>query len=189
MRKTIQLLLAVTAIGALVVTGIAFYQIVLAANTSGAPARIVSAQAGPYTLKFALYADPINAGAIVPFAIAVSPAAQGAYTYQVTASPDPGVPGSLAQGDVDAQQTTPYGVPGSITLVTRGAWTLHILVTGPSGQGEAAIPLTAVALPPIPGWLAWNLGLLPLYGLFIFWVVQSRRRAARQPTPSMQPAR
>lgn len=183
MRAAIQWVLGLLAVFALVVTGVAFYQIVLASTIHGTPARFIDAQAGPYALKLALYSDPINAGDVLPFAIAVAPGTRGPLSYQVTASPGPGVPGSLAQGDVNTQQSTPYGVPGSITLVTRGAWTLHIVITGPAGQGEAAIPLTAVALPAMPAWLAWNIGLLPLYGLLIFWIAQVRRgrgRAARQ---------
>lgn len=181
MRKTIQFVLCLLAIFALVVTGIAFYQIVLASTIHGAPVRFIDAEAGPYPLKLALYNDPINAGDVLPFAISVTPGTRGPLNYQVTASPGPGVPGSLAQGDINVQQHTSYGVPGSITLVTRGPWTLHIVVAGPAGKGEAAIPLTAVALPAIPAWLAWNIGLLPAYGLLIFWVVQTRRTAKQRP--------
>lgn len=180
MRTTIQLMLGLLAIVALVVTGIAFYQIVLASTIHGAPVRFIGTQAGPYSFKLALYSDPINASEVVPFNIAVAPGTQGPLTYQVTASPGPGVPGSLAQGDVNAQQSTPYGVPGSITLVTRGMWTLHVVISGPAGQGVAAIPLTAVAPQPIPAWLAWNIGLLPLYGLLLFWMVQSRHMAKQR---------
>ena len=175
MRKTIQLLLCLCAVVALIVTGVSFYQIVLSSTIHGAPVRFIDAQAGPYAFKLALYNDPINAGDAIPFAIAVPPGTQGPLTYQVTASPGPGVPGSsLAQGDINTQQSTPYGVPGSITLVTQGSWTLHVVITGPAGRGEAALPLTAVTFPAIPAWLAWNIGLLPLYGLLIFWVVQSQ---------------
>ena len=181
MHKAMQLVLCLFAVFALVVTGVAFYQIVLASTIHGAPVRFIDAQAGPYPLKLALYTDPINAGDAIPFNIAVGPGTRGPLTYQVTASPGPGVPGSLAQGDVNAQQSTPYGVPGSITLVTRGSWTLHIVIIGPGGRGEAAIPLTAVALPAMPAWLAWNIGLLPVYGLLLFWVVQSRRAAKQRP--------
>ncbi|HLW01963.1 MAG TPA: hypothetical protein VKT82_25145 [Ktedonobacterales bacterium] len=180
MRTTMQLILGLFAVAALVLTGVAFYQIVLASTIHGAPVRFISAEAGPYSLKLALYSDSINAGEVVPFNIAVTSGTQGPLTYQVAATPGLGVPGSLAQGNVDAQQSTPYGVPGSITLVTRGSWTLHVVISGPAGQGEAAIPLTAVAPPAIPAWLAWNIGLLPLYGLLLFWVVQSRRLAKQQ---------
>ncbi len=172
MRKTIQLLLCLFAVAALIVTGVAFYQIVLASTIHGAPTRFIDGKAGPYSLKLALYSDSIQAGDVIPFDIAVTSDTQGLLTYQVTASPGPGVSGSLAQGDIDAQQRTAYGVPGSITLVTRGPWTLNIIITGPAGRGEAAIPLTAVTFPAMPAWLAWNIGLLPLYGLLLFWGTQ-----------------
>ena len=186
MRKAIQLILCLFAIVSLVVTGIAFYQIVLASSIHGSPVRTISAQAGPYSLTLALYSDSIQAGDAIPFNIAVAPNTGGKLTYQVTASPGPGVPGSLAQGDVNAQQSTSYGVPGSITLVTRGPWTLHIAVSGSPGQGEAAIPLTAVTFPAIPAWLAWNIGLLPVYGLLLFWITQSWRAA--EPRSGEEPA-
>ncbi|HEV2580936.1 MAG TPA: hypothetical protein VGT44_08795 [Ktedonobacteraceae bacterium] len=185
MRKAIQLILCLLAIASLVVTGVAFYQIVLASTIHGAPVRFVDATAGPYAIKVALYNDPINAGDDIPFNIAVAPGTPGPLSYQVTASPGPDVPGSLAQGDVNTQQSTAYGVPGSITFVTRGPWTLNIAIQGPAGQGEASIPLTAVAPPAMPGWLAWNIGLLPVYGLLIFWFVQTRRKAGANPQKEM----
>lgn len=181
MRKAIQFILCLCAIVSLVVTGIAFYQIVLASTIHGSPVRFIQAQAGPYRLTLALYSDSIQAGDAIPFNLAVSPGSQGKLTYQVTASPGPGVPASLAQGDVNAQQSTPYGVPGSITLITRGPWMLNIIISGAPGRGEAAVPLTAVTFPAMPAWLAWNLGLLPVYGLLLFWVGQTRRTATKQP--------
>jgi hypothetical protein len=177
MRKAVQLVLCILAVASLIVTGVAFYQIVLASTIHGAPVRFINATAGPYSVKVALYNDPINAGDAIPFNIAVAPGTSGPLTYQVTASPGAGVPASVAQGDVNAQQNTPYGVPGSISFVTRGPWTLNIAIAGPAGQGTATIPLTAVAPPPMPGWLAWNIGLLPVYGLLVFWFVQRRRKA------------
>ncbi|HLX40205.1 MAG TPA: hypothetical protein VKR42_06710, partial [Ktedonobacteraceae bacterium] len=88
--------------------------------------------------------------------------------------------GSLAQGDINSGQTQ-YGVSGSITFVTRGPWTLNIVINGPQGQGKAALPITVVALPPMPTWLAWNIGLLPAYGLLVFWIVQVWRKSTDQP--------
>ena len=181
MLKAIQLVLCLFAVAALVVTGVAFYQIVLVSTIHGAPTRFIDTTAGPYHIKLALYSDTINAGDAIPFNIAVVSGGQGPLSYQVTARPGPGVPGSLAQGDVNAQQSTSYGVPGSITLVTRGQWTLNIVINGSAGQGNAAIPLTAVAPPALPSWLAWNIGLLPVYGLLLFWVAQSRRKSEKRP--------
>lgn len=181
MYKAIQLVLCLCAVVSLVVTGIAFYQIVLASTIHGSPVRFIEAQAGSYPLKLALYSDSIQAGDVIPFDIAVAPGTRGPLTYQVMASPGPGVPAELSQGDVNAQQSTSYGVPGSITLVTRGPWTLHIVITGPAGRGEAALPLTAVTFPAMPAWLAWNIGLLPVYGLLLFWITQNQRAAKQRP--------
>src|ERR1051326_1899760 len=129
MRTTLQVVLGLFVVVALVATGIAFYQIVLASAIHGAPVRFIKAGANPYSLTLALYSDSINAGEVLPFNIAVAPGQPGPLTYQVTASPGPGVPGSLAQGEVNAQQSTLHGVPGSITLVTRGQWMLQIAIS------------------------------------------------------------
>lgn len=183
MRKATQVFLLLFAIGALIATGVAFYRIVLAATIHGAPIRFVDIKAGVYPLKVAFYADPINAGDVIPFAIA-STSAQGKLHYIVTATPGPGVSGSLTQGDINDQQSTPYGTPGSMTFVTRGDWTMHIAVSGPSGQAQADIPIVAASPSVIPAWLAWNIGLLPLYGLLIFWGTQIvRKRHAQIATP------
>ena len=176
MRKAIQSILLAIAIGALVTTAVAYYQIVLASTIHGAPVRFLNVTAGPYQLKLALYNDPLPAGDALPFSIAPAAGTQGPLSYTVTARSGPDVPsGSEAEGEVNMQQTTPYGTPGSITLVTRGTWLLTIAVNGPAGQGQAVIPLTATAPPAIPTWLAWNLGLLPIYGLLIFWWNQGRQ--------------
>jgi hypothetical protein len=179
MRKVTQILLLLFAVGALVVTGIAFYLIVLASTIHGAPVRFVETTAGAYHLKVAFFNNPINAGDAIPFAIA-APGTQGSLRYTVTATPGPGVSGTLTQSDSDinAQQSTPYGKPGSITFVTRGDWTMHIVVNSSAGQGQADIPITAVAPPAIPAWLAWNIGLLPVYGLLVFWITHPLRKRA-----------
>ncbi len=177
MRKAVQVLLLLFAIGALITTGIAFYRIVLVSTIHGAPVRFVNATAGQYQIRVAFYSDTINAGDAIPFAIAPAPGTQGTLSYTVTATPGPGVSGTFTQSDLSPQQQTPYGTPGSITFVTRGNWTMHIIV---NGQGQANIPITAVAPPAIPAWLAWNIGLLPAYGLLVFWIVQAtRKRSAR----------
>jgi hypothetical protein len=183
MRKVAQVLLFLFALVSLLATGVAFYRIALASTIHGAPVRFVDTTAGAYSLKVAFYTDPINAGDAIPFAIAPVSSTQGSLSYTVTATPGPGVSGSLTQSDLGAPQGTPYGTPGSITFVTRGNWTMHIAVSGSSGQGQADIPITAVAPPTMPTWLAWNIGLLPLYGLLVFWGTQVvRKRSAHAAT-------
>lgn len=185
MRKTVQILLLLFALGSLILAGFAFYSIVLAANIHGAPARSVATTAGRYHLNIVFYSDAINAGDIVPFTITPASGIQGPINYAVTATPDPGIPGNVTQSDLTAQHSAPYGTTGSITFVTRGGWTMHIVVNGPAGKGQVNLPINAVAPPAIPTWLAWNIGLSPLYGLLIFWGVQIvRRRTVQVPTPS-----
>jgi hypothetical protein len=186
MRRSIQILLLLFTIGSLIVTGIAFYRIVLASTIHGAPVRFVDTTAGPYHLKVAFYNNPINAGDAIPFAIASTTSEQGTLNYTVTATPSSGVSGTLTQSDISPQQKTPYGTPGSITFVTRGDWTMHIAVKGSAGQGQADIPIIAVAPPAMPSWIAWNIGLLPLYGLLVFWIAQMARKRTVQTIP--QPA-
>ena len=176
MRKAVQVLLLLFAIGSLIVTGVAFYRIVLASTIHGAPVRFVDTTAGPYSIKVAFYNNPINAGDMIPFAIAPAASTQGPLQYTVTATPCLGVSGSLTQSDLSPQQSTPYGTPGSITFVTRGDWTMHIVVNGSAGTGRADIPIVAVAPQAIPTWLAWNIGLLPVYGLLVFWLTQIVRK-------------
>ena len=176
MRKTIQILLLLFAIGSLIVTGVAFYRIVLASTIHGAPVRFVDTTAGPYSIKVTFYNNPINAGDAIPFAIAPAGSTSGPLQYTVTATPGPGVSGTLTQSDLSSGQSTPYGTPGSITFVTRGKWTLHIVVNGSAGMGRADIPIVAVAPQAIPSWLAWNIGFLPVYGLLVFWLIQIGRK-------------
>ena len=176
MRKAVQALLLLFAIGSLIITGVAFYRIVLASTIHGAPVRFADTTAGAYSIKVAFYNNPINAGDAIPFAIAPASRTSGPLRYIVTATPGPGVSGSLTQGDLSPQQSTPYGTPGSITFVTRGDWTMHIVVNGTAGPGQADIPIVAVAPQAIPAWLAWNIGLLPVYGLFVFWLTQLVRK-------------
>src|SRR5258708_9885558 len=102
MRKAIQLVLCLFAVAALVVTGVAFYQIVLASTIHGAPVRFIGAEAGPYPLKLALYNDPINAGDAIPFAIAFAPGTRGPLSCLVPATPAPRLPGPPSHRGVKA---------------------------------------------------------------------------------------
>ena len=79
-------------------------------------------------------------------------------------SPDPKVPG---------------GVQGNAEITVQGTWALDIVVTGSAGRGETSVPITATAPPALPTWLGWVIGFIPLYGLFVFLLLQ-RGRKARQ---------
>src|SRR5215472_9240957 len=71
------------------------------------------------------------------------------------------------------------GVQGNAEITVQGLWNLDIVVTGSAGRGEASVPITATAPPALPTWLGWVIGGIPLYGLFVFLLLQ-RGRKARQ---------
>jgi hypothetical protein len=48
-------------------------------------------------------------------------------------------------------------------------------------QHVANVPVLATALPPIPVWLGWLIGFIPLYVLSVFfWMLVTRREEAAQ---------
>jgi hypothetical protein len=103
--------------------------------------------------------------------------ANSAYvTPGATFAPDPATPGAY---DLRA------------TFVTRGQWYLLLDLQGPSGAAQARVLETVAGPPPIPFWLGWLIGLIPLWGLiaFLCWQVRARGRqwAAQVPEPRFIP--
>lgn len=143
------------------------------------PTRVVHVVAGPYHLKVSLYTYPANAGFALPFAIAPEQSVQGTLTYNVTSIPDEGVHATPVHASISPDANVSNGVQGSAEITVQGQWGLDILVNGPAGSGEVDIPLTATAPPAIPDWLGWLIGLIPLYGLLIFLLLQ-RGKKTRQ---------
>src|SRR5215207_3244799 len=60
--------------------------------------------------------------------------------------------------------TGPAGVSGNVRLPTTGTWRLEVTVDGPEGRGKASVPVEVLPAPVMPVWLAWAIGLLPVYG-------------------------
>jgi hypothetical protein len=182
MAKPFQfLLLAVGVIALLVVIGEATYSI--AATMHGStPARVVQVQAGPYALKVSLYTYPAHASYALPFAIAPQQSTSGTLTYDVSSIPDSSdVPATPVRASLGPDPNVRNGVQGAAEITVQGKWALNIIVTGNAGRGEASVPLIATAPPAIPSWLGWVIGFIPLYGLFVFLLLQ-RGRKARQTT-------
>jgi len=174
-RRALQLGLAVVAIIALIVVGVTLAQIAFAPTLHGGPARIVPLVAGPYHVNLTLYADPANAGYALPFALAPAAGTPGPLTYQMTATPGPGVKASVTQATFTGSSSA--GTAGSVYITVRGQWTLQITVNGPAGAATVATPITATAPPTIPTWFAWLIGLIPLYGALAFFLLLRRRSA------------
>ena len=68
----------------------------------------------------------------------------------------------------------PGGVQGAAEITVQGSWKLHVVVNGPAGQQAFDVAITATTLPPIPIWLGWLIGFLPVFGIVVFLLVQMR---------------
>jgi hypothetical protein len=150
----------------------------IAATLPGSmPARVVQVKAGPYPLTVNLYKDPANAGYALPFTIS-SPQAKS-LTFDATTVPAEGVDATPVHASLTA---TANGAQGTAEITVQGAWTLEVDVNGPAGPGTALVPINATAPPAIPFWLGWLIGLIPLYGLLLFLLLQRNRKAAQAVT-------
>lgn len=148
----------------------------IAATTHGStPARVVRVTAGPYALTISLYTNPARAGFALPFAIAPEPPTSSTLTYQITSVPGSDVDATPVHASLSPDAQVPNGVQGEAEITVQGDWSLHVVVNGPAGQGTADVPVRATAPPPMPPWLAWSLGFLPLVGLLAFLLVQRGR--------------
>lgn len=170
--------LAGVAAFALLVLLFAIGKQIAATQPASTPAEVVPARAGPYALTVALSKNPADAGYALPYAIAPSSPVNGTLTYTVMAIPDQGVDATPVNGAVTPDAKSPNRVTGTVEITVQGAWTLRIIVDGPQGQGIAGVPIVAKAPPPLPGWIAWPIGLIPAIGLALFFLYQ--RRAARE---------
>ena len=139
------------------------------------PARVDHVTAGPYHLAVSLYSNPANAGYAVAFAVAPRQAVDGSLTYQTSSLPGKGVDATPIRATFHADPNVRNGIQGAAEITVKGPWTLQVTVDGAAGQGVANIPITAVALPPIPVWLGWTIGFVPFYVLCVFFVMQLSR--------------
>jgi hypothetical protein len=165
----------------------------LAATQHGStPARVVHVTAGPYHFTVSLYDDPARAGFTLPFAIAPQEPASGSWTYHVTSIPV-GEPLRNGRILVDGQRAAnpvrdsvspdprvPGGIQGEAEITVQGPWNLQVVVDGPSGQQTFDVAVTATTLPPIPLWLGWALGFIPVYGLAVFLLIQAGKKRRRK---------
>ena len=177
MNKVLQmLLLALGAISMIFLVG-AIVLSALATTHGSSPARIDNVTAGPYRLKVSLYDYPANAGFALPFAIAPQAPVHGPLTFSVSSIPGRGVDATPVKASFNPDPRTPGDVQGNAEITVHGQWNLHITVAGPAGQGVVDVPVLATALPAIPSWFGWLLGLIPAYGIFAFLLVQRRSKA------------
>ncbi len=174
MRKFLQYLLLIVGVVALIAVLVDLGISIVATTHGNTPVRVVHVTAGPYPLTLSLYKDPADAGYALPFAI--TPQTQSTLTYNVTSMPAKGMHATPVRAGLTPDGHN--GINGAAEIPVRGLWTLHILVNGAAGPGTADVPITAVAPPPIPLWLGWLIGLIPIYGLLAFLLSQRERKKA-----------
>lgn len=177
MSKILQRVLLAVGVVAVLVLLVEMGLSIAATLPGSSPARVVQVKAGPYPLTVSLYKDPANAGYALPFTIS-SPQAK-ALTFDASTVPDEGVDATPVHASLTA---TPNGAQGTAEITVQGAWTLEVDVNGPAGSGTALVPINATAPPAIPLWLGWLIGLIPLYGLLLFLLLQRNRKAAQTVT-------
>lgn len=148
---------------------------IAAAYPGTTPTRVDHVTAGPYHLAVSLYTSPANAGYALAFAVAPTQTVKGSLSYQTFSLPGQGIDATPIRATFHTDPNVRNGIQGAAEITVKGPWTLQVTVNGVAGQGVANIPITAVALPPIPVWLGWTIGFIPFYVLCVFFLMQLAR--------------
>jgi hypothetical protein len=175
MSQALQRILLALGIAALLGLITAMILSVAATIPGSTPARVVLVTAGPYPLTVRLYKDQALAGFALPFTIAPLPPTKKPLHFDATSVPARGIDATPVHSSLSPDPST-GGVQGAAEMTVRGSWYLRVTVSGSAGKGIVDVPVTVVAPPAIPGWLAWPVGLTPLYGLLVFLLLQPSRK-------------
>src|ERR1700737_861316 len=181
LKMMLQRILLIAGVIALVIVVIDGTYSIAATIPGKTPVRIGHVTAGPYHLAVSMYTYPANAGFAMPFAVAPEQAVSGSLTYHIESVPGQRVDANPVRATFSADPKVHNGIQGAAEITVQGPWTLQIQVDGPAGKGIANVPVLATALPPIPVWLGWLIGFIPLYVLSVFfWMLVTRREDAAQ---------
>jgi hypothetical protein len=115
------------------------------------------------------------------FAVAPTQVVGGALTYHIDSLPGQGVDATPVRATFQTDPNVRNGVQGAAEITVKGPWALQVAVDGPAGPGVARIPITATALPAVPVWLGWIIGFVPVYVLYVFFMMHLSRN--RKPRP------
>jgi hypothetical protein len=142
---------------------------------ANAPARSVTAAAGPYIVDINFmqnqpYVDQPLALTVVPHDHSLK--LQG----RIVAQPGPGTDAVPLHFNLSATGDQVGTLAGSIRMPVKGAWQIVIELHGPKGPGSASVNVTVGAPGAMPFWLAWLIGCTPLLGIACWLWLQHRYR-------------
>jgi hypothetical protein len=136
----------------------------------GLPLSSWALTVGPYAVDLNLYSKPLRVA--IPIDLTVVPHGLSAkLTGEVVVNPEPGTDASskntaLTPGLADTD--LPGTLAAEITFPVQGDWELLLKLSGPAGQGEAAVRVAVLGPGAIPLWLAWLIGIWPIAGIIWF---------------------
>src|SRR5258708_36323203 len=183
MSKTVlqRILLAAGVLALLVV--LVDLAISIAATIPGStPARVDHVTAGPYQLAVSLYSNPANAGYALAFAVAPTQAVDGSLTYHTYSLPGQGGDATPIRATFHADPNLRNGIQGATEITVKAPWTLQVTVNGAAGQGVSDIPITALALPPLPFLPCSTIRVLPFLLFLVFFFIETVPGKKTNPT-------
>lgn len=140
------------------------------------PASSKTLVAGPYIVDVTFSEDPPQIEQ--PLDVTVVAHSQMDLSGSLIAQPGLGTDSIPVHTAFTPDQKKPWILTGSIHLSVRGAWHLVFALNGERGQGTASIDVTVTAPNPMPLWLGWLIGLLPLVGFA--WLIWQQWRYRRR---------
>lgn len=185
MKRFAQILLLLVGIGMVVSLVWEIVLAIAATQPRATPARVENMAAGPYMLIVRIYDDPAQAGYALPFQIDTAPGSPVPQSYEIVSVPDTGIHATPVRASFSMDSAMPGEAKGDAEITVRGQWYLYIVAQGTAGDGSTIVRVTAIAPPPIPISLGWLIGLVPLFALFGFLIMQQRvwRRHQREAVP------
>ena len=171
-KLLLQRLMLVLGVVALIVVLVDLGISIAATIPGSTPVRVEHVKAGPYQLTVGLYRYPASAGYALPFSVTPTNASSGSLTYQIFSVPAKGVDATPVRATFSPVANVHNSIQGAAEITVKGPWSLQIQVNGAAGSGLAYLAFPATALPAVPAWLGWAVGLLPFYILGVFFFMQ-----------------
>jgi hypothetical protein len=144
-----------------------------ATTRADAPASTQTLAAGPYIIDFSLAQNPPPVD--TPLVVTIVPQDHSLHLQgYITVKPGLGTDATPLRFNLSATSAANGALQGTIHMPVRGAWNIVITLSGPRGQGDSQVAVTAAAPGAIPVWLGWLIGASPLT-LVAFWIWRQNR--------------